>query len=233
MIISSLSQKFTDMERKREHPSGKIRHTILDIVRGERTKTSAFLVKRLKKFYKNQKKRKKIYFFWNKSVSEQNIHKQRHKIMKKFRQAALLAMMILVAGATFSQTGGDRILGTYYMKTPDTGDESKVQIYKTSSGTYCGKVVWVKNPNNSDGTPRRDEKNPDPKLRNRTADNLLVMKNLKYDDGEWVNGDLYNPNEGKWFKIKVNSIDSKGDLDVRYYKGITLLGKSDTWKRVK
>lgn len=221
------------MERKREHPSGKIRHTILDIVRGKRTKTSAFLVKRLKKFYKNQKKRKKIYFFWNKSVSEQNIHKQRHKIMKKFRQAALLAMMILVAGAAFSQTGGDRILGTYYMKTPDTGDESKVQIYKTSSGTYCGKVVWVKNPNNPDGTPRRDEKNPDPKLRNRTADNLLVMKNLKYDDGEWVNGDLYNPNEGKWFKIKVNSIDSKGDLDVRYYKGITLLGKSDTWKRVK
>lgn len=158
---------------------------------------------------------------------------KKYMTMKRLKHIAMLAMMIFATGSVFAQAAGDKILGTYYMVTPDTGDESKVQIYKTGSGTYCGKVVWVKNPNNPDGTPRRDEKNPDPKLRNRTADNLLVMKNLKYDDGEWVDGDLYNPNEGKWFKIKVNGIDSKGNLDVRYYKGITLLGKNDTWKKVK
>lgn len=154
--------------------------------------------------------------------------------MKKI--AVLLICLAAMCG-TFSakaQNKGDAILGIFLMKTPDTGDESKIQIYRTYCGTYCGKVVWVKNPNNPDGSPRRDTKNPDPALRDRTAQNLLVMKNLRYDadDNEWKDGDLYNPNEGKWFKIKIKGFSSANTLKVRYYKGIPLLGMDDEWQKV-
>lgn len=150
--------------------------------------------------------------------------------------SAILCTMLALFVNTEAQTNnaGDKILGVFLMKTPDTGDESKVQIYRATGGSYCGKVVWVKNPNNPDGTPRRDTKNPDPALRNRTAENLLVMKNLRYDvdDNEWVDGDLYNPNDGKWYKIKIKGFSSPNILEVRYYKGVPLLGKNDQWRKV-
>ncbi len=148
--------------------------------------------------------------------------------------ATMFSALLFCAAAKAQSNAGDKILGVYLMKTPDTGDESKVEIYKTASGTYCGKVVWVKNPNNPDGTPRRDTKNPDPSLRNRTAQNMLVMKNLKYDskDKEWTGGDLYNPNMGKWFKIKIKGFGSANTLEVRYYKGVPLIGLDDTWQKV-
>ena len=151
-----------------------------------------------------------------------------------------LALCIICLAAVFSsfsvkaQSKGDAIVGVFLMKTPDTGDESKLQIFRAKNGTYSGKVVWVKNPNNPDGSPCRDTKNPDPKLRNRTADNLPVLFNLKYDadDNEWVDGDLYNPNDGKWFKIKIKGFSSAETLEVRYYKGVPLLGKNDQWQKV-
>lgn len=153
------------------------------------------------------------------------------------KKVATFLICLAAMCSTFSakaQNKGDAIVGIFLMKTPDTGDESKIQIYRTTGGAYCGKVVWVKNPNNLDGTPRRDTKNPDPNLRNRTADNLLVMKNLRYDpdDDEWVGGDLYNPNEGKWYKIKIKGFSSANTLKVRYYKGIPMLGKDDQWQKV-
>ena len=153
------------------------------------------------------------------------------------KKIATLIICLAAMYSTFSvkaQSKGDAIVGVFLMKTPDTGDESKVQIYRAKNGTYSGKVVWVKNPNNPDGTPRRDTKNPDPKLRNRTADNLPVLYNLKYDadDNEWVDGDLYNPNDGKWFKIKIKGFSSAKTLEVRYYKGVPLLGKNDQWQKV-
>ena len=154
--------------------------------------------------------------------------------MKKLALCIICLATVFTSFSVKAQSKGDAIVGVYLMKTPDTGDESKVQIYRAKNGTYSGKVVWVKNPNNPDGTPRRDTKNPDPKLRDRTAQNLLVMKNLRYDadDNEWVDGDLYNPNEGKWFKIKTKGLSSANTLKVRYYKGIPLLGMDDEWQKV-
>ena len=153
------------------------------------------------------------------------------------KKVATILICLAAICATFSakaQSKADAIVGVYLMKTPDTGDESKLQIFRAKNGTYCGKVVWVKNPNNPDGTPRRDTKNPDPKLRNRTADNLPVLFNLQYDadDNEWVDGDLYTPNDGKWFKIKIKGFSSAKLLEVRYYKGVPLLGKNDQWQKV-
>lgn len=154
--------------------------------------------------------------------------------MKKIATLMVCCIALLSAFPLKAQSKADAIVGTYLMKTPDTGDESKVQIYRTANGTYSAKVVWVKNPNNPDGTPRRDLKNPDPALRNRTAENMLVMKNLSYDasDNQWTGGDLYNPNMGKWFKIKIKGFSSPTTLQVRYYKGVPMFGIDDKWTKV-
>ncbi len=147
----------------------------------------------------------------------------------------IILVMCMFVNELHAQSGGDQIIGIYLMKTPDTGDESRIEIYKTQNGTYAGKVIWVKNPHNEDGTLRRDVKNPDPKLRNRTADNMIILKNLKYDSDnqEWIEGDIYNPNMGKSFKLKVKKMKNPDEIIVRYYKGIPFAGMDNTWKKLK
>ena len=41
-----------------------------------------------------------------------------------------------------------------------------VEVYK-SGDVYNGKIVWLSEPTEEDGTPAKDSNNPDPKLRSR------------------------------------------------------------------
>ena len=48
----------------------------------------------------------------------------------------------------------DKIIGVY--DVTEKGEVSKVQIYKKANGNYEGRVIWMKNPNFKDGTPKTD-----------------------------------------------------------------------------
>ena len=61
---------------------------------------------------------------------------------------------------------------------------------------------------------------------------LVMLKDFKYDDNEWTGGHIYNPSDGKEYKAYMKLRD-KNTLNVRGYVGISLLGKTDTWSRVK
>ena len=152
-----------------------------------------------------------------------------------FFKRALFFTLFLLAATQFSvaQNPADRILGTYYVIEPDSKEESKVHIYKTNDGKYHGKIIWMKNPNFPDGSPKMDIKNPDPKLRSVRGDRIVLMKNFTYNpkNGEWINGEIYNPVEGKTYKCKL-AFESETKLKVRGYVGIPALGRSMYWKKL-
>lgn len=109
---------------------------------------------------------------------------------------------------------------------------AKIQIYK-SGNTYSGKIVWLSKPNDKDGKPRVDKQNPDTKLRNRTIVGLDILHSFVYDgDNTWIDGRIYDPENGKTYKCKM-TLKDYNTLDVRGYIGISLIGRTDTWKRVK
>jgi uncharacterized protein (DUF2147 family) len=87
-------------------------------------------------------------------------------------------------------------------------------------------------PNNREGDPpRRDDKNPDPALRDRELDGVTIMKGFKYEgDDHWSGGTIYDPNSGNTYKGKLTLIDAN-TLKLRGYIGISLFGRSDTWTR--
>ena len=152
-----------------------------------------------------------------------------------FFKRAMFFTLFLLAATQFSvaQNPANRILGTYYVIEPTSKEESKVQIYKASNGTYFGKVIWLKNPNFPDGSPKMDIKNPDPKLRSVRGDQIVLVMNFTYNskNGEWVNGEIYNPVEGKTYKCKM-AFESDTKLKVRGYIGIPALGRSMYWKKL-
>ena len=141
--------------------------------------------------------------------------------------ALLLGWLTYGAANAQEQKGtADDICGTYYVESPVSDDAVKIQIYRATNGKYQGRFVWLSQPNNPDGTPRTDINNPDPKKRNRTADQIVAVWGLTYKDGEWVDGSIYDPTSGKTYGIKsVPStvlIDRNGKVVARNLRGSEL-----------
>jgi uncharacterized protein (DUF2147 family) len=88
-------------------------------------------------------------------------------------------------------------------------------------------------PNASPERPDKDEKNPDPALRDRPLVGLSLFAGFDYDgDGRWSGGTIYDPNSGKTYRCIVTIVDDD-TLKVRGYVGVPLLGRTEIWTRKK
>ena len=100
-------------------------------------------------------------------------------------------------------------------------------------GEIFGKIIWLKEPNNAEGHPKVDDKNPNPALRRRKTLGLVIMKNFVYKKGLfWSDGSIYDPKSGKTYDANIE-MKEKDVLSLRGYIGISLIGRSSVWHRVK
>lgn len=110
--------------------------------------------------------------------------------------------------------------------------DAHIQIYQ-SGGKYSGKIAWIKDPLDDKGKPELDKKNPDPALRNRPILGVEILQNFTYvGEGVWEDGNIYDPQTGKTYDCKI-SMMNKDKINVRGFVGISLLGRTETWSRVK
>ena len=143
------------------------------------------------------------------------------------KKIVLFTALICVAHLAFAAIDPDAIIGIW----KDGKGKGHVQIFK-QNGKYYGKVIWLNNPKDVNGKPKVDKNNPNESLRNKPLLGLTMLKNFQYDDGEWSGGQIYNPSDGKEYKAYMKLKDSN-TLSVRGYIGISILGKTDTWVRVR
>jgi uncharacterized protein (DUF2147 family) len=137
---------------------------------------------------------------------------------------------LFLAGLLFGQGTGDKVLGKWY--TPDK--ETILEVYK-ESGKYFGKIVWLKEPNEEDGTPKVDDKNPEPKLQSRHILGLVNLNDFIYDakEKEWSDGKIYDPKNGKTYDCYM-WMDNDDELTIKgYIMGMRWLGRKETWTRAK
>jgi len=137
---------------------------------------------------------------------------------------------LLLAGLTcraFPQDGGaDALLGEWVT----AGGESRVEITKRDSVTYCGRIVWLRDPL-KDGMPVLDDKNPVDSLKHRPVLGLEILRNFTYDgDHVWTGGKIYDPKSGNDYSAKMTLVDEK-NLDLRGYVVIPLFGRTEKWVR--
>lgn len=140
----------------------------------------------------------------------------------------LLTVFLCATMATFAQAAeGDKILGIWLSENKN----GKIQIYKAGD-KYFGKLIWGKTMYEADGvTSRKDTKNSDASLRNRNLKDLVILTNMEYDDGEWEDGKVYDPEKGKTYSctMKLNG----NQLSLRGYVGVSLLGRTSVWTRIQ
>ena len=151
--------------------------------------------------------------------------------MKKstLRSLLTLASLFLVIFSYAQTTAADAILGKWLNEDKD----AHVQIYK-ENGKYFGKIVWLNEPNEPDtGLPKLDDENEDESLRTRPVMGLVLLKDFIYDgDGEWEDGTIYDPKNGKTYDCYMN-LDENGILKIRGYIGISWIGRNTYWTRVQ
>ena len=106
-----------------------------------------------------------------------------------------------------------------------------VEVYKQGDA-FNGKIVWLKDPTEPDGSPAVDTNNPDAKLRSRKLIGLNMLSGLKKSGAEYTGGSIYDPGNGKTYncsmKVEGDVLKVRGSLDK---KG--LLGRTMDWYRVK
>lgn len=148
--------------------------------------------------------------------------------MKKTFLAFLSVLAIMVTTSSFRfAENPDAIVG--FWKTGD--GKGIVQVYKQGD-SYFGKIVWLQEPNDPEtGKPKIDTKNEDPKLKGRPVMGMINLRDFKYQkENYWADGKIYDPKSGEDYSCKITMINNN-TLEVRGYVGISLFGRTDTWKR--
>ena len=142
-------------------------------------------------------------------------------VMKKI----IISMVAMLAplAAAFAQD----VVGKWKL---DDGS-AIVEVYKQGDA-FNGKIVWLQDPTEPDGSPAVDNKNPDAKLRSRKLIGLNMLSGLKKNGAEYTGGSIYDPGNGKTYncsmKVEGDVLKVRGSLDK---KG--LLGRTMDWYRVK
>lgn len=132
---------------------------------------------------------------------------------------ALAGGLFMGAGGAYAQTAEDAF-GTW--KHPDNG--SNISIYQCGGG-LCAKVVKVADPS------RKDEKNPDPKLRTRPVVGVVIMNGAKKSGDKGWSGKLYNTQDGETYSGNVTVV-SKNTLKLEGCVMGGLICQGPTWTRV-
>lgn len=136
---------------------------------------------------------------------------------------ALLAA-ILCVGPAFAAPAS--IFGRWVVD----GGEAVIRLAPCGEAA-CGRLVWLREPLNGEGAPKRDVENPDPALRDRPQCGLRLITGLeRAGDGSWKGGTIYSTRDGHSYGIKVTP-DGPDRLIVRGYLGISLFGQTQTWTR--
>ena len=120
------------------------------------------------------------------------------------------------------------VVGKWKTVDDETGEAKSIVEITESGGKIYGKVVEILNPakKNAKCKDCSGEDKDKPIL------GLTIIKGLKKSGNEYTDGKILDPNKGKLYKCTVK-LDGSDKLDVRGYVGISLIGRTQTWSRVK
>jgi len=148
-----------------------------------------------------------------------------------YRMRKLLLILVGLSGFAAPLLAND-VSGTWMTIDDETGKpRSYIQI-SIENGVATGKITKILAIKEGENTnPLCTEcKGAD---YNKPVVGLVILRNLKQDDNEWNGGTIMDPNNGKTYKCKIKAENNGQVLRVRGYVGISMLGRTQIWKKFK
>jgi uncharacterized protein (DUF2147 family) len=141
--------------------------------------------------------------------------------------AGLLAVTLAFGHAVHAAPAADPTFGDWL--TDGGGGKVRVGPCAADPARACGALVWLKPPAGAAAGPLHDANNPDPALRSRPMIGVLIISDFHREaSGEWVDGKIYDPNDGKTYKSKMN-LAPDGTLKVSGC--VMVFCKAQTWTK--
>lgn len=120
-------------------------------------------------------------------------------------------------------------IGTWKTVDEETGQpKSHIQIYKAKDGTLNGKVTKILTPGKEHS--KCEECKGDKKDQPITG--MEILNGLSKKGDKWKGGTILDPENGKEYKCLMELKD-ENTLDVRGFVGFALIGRTQTWHRLK
>lgn len=142
------------------------------------------------------------------------------------RNFGTFILVLFLSNAAGAQGKAMEVLGLWLNEERD----AKIEIYQ-SGDQFLGKLIGGDKLIHPNGSLRKDDKNPDSRLRSRPLVNLIIVSGLRYDGKEWTGGQIYDPKSGNTYRCSMK-LDGQS-LHLRGYKGISVLGRTTVWTRVQ
>jgi uncharacterized protein (DUF2147 family) len=144
--------------------------------------------------------------------------------MKKIKSTVMVLFVSITS--LMAQNNQDEIIGIWETEAKD----AKMEIFKEGT-VYYGRLLWGNKVVEADGkTSKNDSKNPDEKLRTRNITSIVNLTGLKFDDGNYVDGKIYDPPSGKTYDCKAWL--KNGKLHLRGFIGFSMLGQTAIWHKL-
>ncbi len=121
------------------------------------------------------------------------------------------------------------LIGEWKTIDDETGKEKAiVKIYETD-GKFYGKITKLLQPEDQGKVFEKGKG----KEKNEPIVGLIILKGLVPDGDEYRGGTITDPNNGEVYKCSIEIIDDGAKLKLRGYKGISLVGRTEYWERIK
>lgn len=129
---------------------------------------------------------------------------------------------------TLSSIQAQSVIGKWKTIDEETGEaKSIVEIYEKSGKIY-GKVVDILRADHKKDVCSKCEGAET----NKPILGMIIINGLKKDGSEYSGGTILDPTNGKKYKCYI-TLDSADKLKLRGYVGISIMGRTQYWARVK
>ena len=137
-------------------------------------------------------------------------------------------VLAAVAGAPVRALARDLIEGTWEQVDED-GHVGALVALSGRSGVIQGRIIKVfPEPGESDNPPCTACKGS---LKDAPVVGLLIVDGLKRAGDRYAGGTILDPDTGETYSLEARLGPDGTTLDLRAFKGLAVLGQSQTWRR--
>jgi uncharacterized protein (DUF2147 family) len=139
-----------------------------------------------------------------------------------------LTMLISILLPVLLAVGSDTVSPVGIWKN----DDATFEIFE-DQGKLSGKIVALREPRTPEGKDKTDIHNPDAAKRERPIIGLVFLSGFtQKSQTRWENGTIYDPKSGNTYSCSMQ-LDGPEKIDMRGFIGISLIGRTDVWTRVR
>ena len=139
-----------------------------------------------------------------------------------------LTMLISILLPVLLAVGSDTVSPVGIWKN----DDATFEIFE-DQGKLSGKIVALREPRTPEGKDKTDIHNPDAAKRERPIIGLVFLSGFtQKSQTRWENGTIYDPKSGNTYSCYME-LDGPEKINMRGFIGISLIGRTDVWTRVR